>query len=292
MARIIRKALIAFGILAALLIIVGLIVTLGDSNPASATMPNPNGYDDLVKAAGMIKPSGPAVKLPTTEDLAKTVAANAEALQLARKGLARQCRVPLDTTVSTDWNHTEALSGFQALEVEFAMEGKLCQTENRFADAAQSYLAITRLGQEITRGGVVIDALVGSAVERSGLRGLEQVASSVNVEQCREVITALADADFKRESVENITHQEKLWARHKFGWRYYMHPIVIAQARHRAAGITEASDRTRKLMITLAARAFEVDHGAKPKSIKDLVPSYLKTVPKDAYTSKDMTYPP
>src|SRR6185436_18749501 len=40
MARIIRKALIAFGILAALLIIVGLIVTLGDSNPASATMPN------------------------------------------------------------------------------------------------------------------------------------------------------------------------------------------------------------------------------------------------------------
>ena len=65
MARIIRKALIGFGAIAALLIIVGLIVTLKDSDPASAPTPNPNGYDDFVKEAGMIKPSGPARKLPS-----------------------------------------------------------------------------------------------------------------------------------------------------------------------------------------------------------------------------------
>src|SRR5262245_26692695 len=143
MAQLIRKALIAFGILVALLIIVGLVVALTDSNPASLPMPAPNGYDDLVKAAGMIKPSGAAVKLPTAEDLAKTVAENAAALQLARKGLTRECRVPVDKMFSTDWDHTEALGAFQALEVAFAMEGKLYQAENRFADAAQSYLAIT-----------------------------------------------------------------------------------------------------------------------------------------------------
>jgi len=38
-----------------------------------------------------------------------------------------------------------------------------------------------------------------------------------------------------------------------------MHPIVIAQQKHRASAITVESDRTRKLMITLAARAFESD---------------------------------
>jgi hypothetical protein len=291
MARIMRKVIIGFGATAALLIIVGLIVTLKDSDPASAPTPNPNGYDDFVKAAGMIKPSGPARKLPSAEDLSKTVADNAEALQLARTGLTHQCRVPLDTMVSTDRNRTEALGGFQALEVAFVMEGKSSETENRPADAAQSYLAITRLGQEITRGGVVIDALVGSTIEGSGLSRLEQVALRLRAEQCREVSTALEDADLKRESVDNITHQEKVWARHKFGWRYYMHPIVIAQARHRASAITEQSDRTRKLMIRLAARAFELEHGAKPRSINDLVPNYLKTVPKDAFTGKDMTYP-
>ena len=89
-----------------------------------------------------------------------------------------------------------------------------------------------------------------------------------------------------------MIHQEKTWARRTYGWRYYMHPVVNAQARHRAGVITVESDRTRKLMITLAACAFELDHGAKPKNMNDLVPNYLKTVPKDAFTGHDMTYPP
>ena len=45
-------------------------------------------------------------------------------------------------------------------------------------------------------------------------------------------------------------------------------------------------------MITLAARAYELEHGAKPKSLTDLVPAYLKAAPKDPFTGKDMAYGP
>jgi hypothetical protein len=174
----------------------------------------------------------------------------------------------------------------------FRYEGRLAEVENRPADAAQSYLAMTRIGQEMTRGGAVIYALVASSIEERGLMKLGQLVGSLNTDQCKQVIAALDSADAKRETVENVVHQEKIWGRRAYGWRYYMHPIVNAQARHRAGCITVQSDSTRKLMIALAVRAFELEHGAKPKSINDLVPAYLKTIPKDAFTGKDMAYPP
>jgi hypothetical protein len=66
----------------------------------------------------------------------------------------------------------------------------------------------------------------------------------------------------------------------------------IAQARQRASRINVVSQLTRKHIITLAARAFELEHNAKPKTVADLVPTYLKAVPIDPFTGKDMTYPP
>jgi hypothetical protein len=41
-------------------------------------------------------------------------------------------------------------------------------------------------------------------------------------------------------------------------------------------------------MINAAARAFELEKGRPPQSIADLVPDYLKAVPKDPVTEKDL----
>jgi len=286
MARVIGKALLAFAVLAALLIIAALVITLREPKFAPLPMPDPNGYDDLVRAGDM------AVVPSRYDDLAKLVATNTEALKSARSGLSRECRVPLENTIKSIGRANVTFPSFDRLMGAFRLEGRLAEFGQRPADAAQSYVAITRLGQEIMRGGVVMDAVNGSFVEESGLAPLGPLSARLTAEQCRQISTALEAADAKRETVENIVHQEKIWGRRTFGWRYYMHPIVIAQQKHRASCITVESDRTRKLMITLAARAFELEHGAKPKSINDLVPNYLRTVPKDAFTGKGMAYPP
>jgi hypothetical protein len=293
MARGIGKALIAFAVIAALLIIAALVITLRDSKFAPVPIPNPNGYDNLLNAANVIGLNGSITSyMLNPSGLAETVAKDAEALQLARTGLGRECRVPMEDWSRASGRRAEARLAFRRLAFAFEYEGRLAEVESRPADAAQSYLAITRVGQEITRGGVVIDAMDGATVEGSGLAPLEKLVASLNAAQCQQVILALDSADAKRETVESIVHQEKIWGRRAFGWRYYMHPIVIAQQKHRASCITVESDRTRKLMIALAARAFELEHGVKPKPINDLVPAYLKTIPKDAFTGKDMAYPP
>ena len=49
---------------------------------------------------------------------------------------------------------------------------------------------------------------------------------------------------------------------------------------------------TRKLMLGLAARAYELEKGERPKTIADLVPDYLKTIPLDPITGTNMVYQP
>jgi competence protein ComGC len=46
------------------------------------------------------------------------------------------------------------------------------------------------------------------------------------------------------------------------------------------------------LIINLAARAYELDKGHRPASLNDLVPDYLKTIPQDPSTGKNMDYSP
>jgi hypothetical protein len=48
--------------------------------------------------------------------------------------------------------------------------------------------------------------------------------------------------------------------------------------------------QTLVLMTDLAARAYELDHGAPPKEIADLVPAYLKTIPLDPTTGTNLVF--
>lgn len=46
-----------------------------------------------------------------------------------------------------------------------------------------------------------------------------------------------------------------------------------------------------ELMLLFAARAYELDHGKPPARAADLVPEYLKAVPKDPETGVEMGLP-
>src|SRR5689334_8080603 len=65
--------------------------------PVIPPLPNPNGYDDLVKAGTMVSPNSVRVSLERTNEaqLRSLVSTNADALALARVGLSRECRMPL-----------------------------------------------------------------------------------------------------------------------------------------------------------------------------------------------------
>src|SRR5215471_9220553 len=135
MARVFGKVAVVFALVAAVLVVTALVMTLRTPGAAMTVMPNPNGYDDLLKAAGLLN----VHSWTNQEGLKNLVASNAEALQLARIGLGQECRVPLDYSITNFSSHKQ--SALERLMQAFAAEGEVFELENKPSEAAQSYLA-------------------------------------------------------------------------------------------------------------------------------------------------------
>jgi hypothetical protein len=288
MARPVAKLLIIFSAFAAVLVLSALILAMrspGHPDP----LPNPNGYDDFLKAAKSLE-NADYSKL-RGEELRTVVNRNAEALKLARTGLERECRVRLE--YRPDVPHLPNLASVKSLAQALVAEGRLAEVESRPGDAAQSYLTAIRLGQEATRGGLLIDALVGIAVEALGLTPLERLAPTLDAASCRKLATSLEDAESRRESVQAILDQEHTFARRTYGFRGQIARLLPASRKTEQAFASRAfaqRKRTQRLMIDMAARACLLDRGQSATNISELVPAYLKAIPRDPLTGTNASF--
>jgi hypothetical protein len=283
MARPIVKVLTGFALLAALVVVGAIFFTLRQPAPAPPPLPDPNGYEDLVKAGGMIEGDVSDYGMMGQEELRTALVKNAEALRLAKKGLDRESRVPPDYS-PTNSAHLNQLAAIKRLGQTFVAEGRLAEMEHHPQEAAQYYLDTFRLGIAVARGGVIIDSLVGLAIETPGLAALEKLRADLDAKQCREITSALEAAERGREPTEAILGQERTWARRTFGFKGQLARLVtfkqLKQGEQRWTGKMKAHEtRTRQLLIQLATRAYELERGAPPKNVSDLVPEYLQAVP-------------
>lgn len=290
-----RNWLIVFGILALpFLIYLGFFIFDMSAPPPLPPLPNPNGYDDFVKAGTMIRNDVWDYDKMNEQQLQQVVSADAAALSLARAGLSKQCRVPIEFSETYISNHLTELAGFKRMAEAFTAEGKLAEMENRPADAAQSYLDAARLGGEITRGGVLIDELVGIADEAIGTSSLQTIAGQLDAKSCREAAASLELFDSNRETLAETLQMEDEWSLRTYpGWRNELargtESNSLSAARSAVSRKFDAQQqKTRQLMIDLAARAYELEKGKPPASASDLVPDYLKAVPKNPVTGGDL----
>ena len=113
-------------------------------------------------------------------------------------------------------NHLDELAGFKRLARAFAREGRLAEMENRTGDAAKSYLDTIRLGNESARGGVLIDELVGIAIEAIGTSHLQKLVDQLDAKTCRETAAALETLDSQRQTWNEVMQQESDWSRRTF----------------------------------------------------------------------------
>ncbi|MGA2030095.1 MAG: hypothetical protein ABSG87_08490, partial [Verrucomicrobiota bacterium] len=184
--------------------------------PPIAPLPNPNGYDDLVKAAQMLPTEIPDYDQINQDELRAIVSANAGALSLVRSGLSNECRVPIQFSKTYMGNHFNDLAGLKRLAQAFTAEGKLAEMENRPNDAAKSYLDTIHFGNESAHGGVLIDELVGIAIEAIGTSRLTNLVDRLGAKSCRETAVALETLDAQRQTWNEVTQQEHAWSRRTF----------------------------------------------------------------------------
>ena len=225
-------------------------------------MPNPNGYHDFVKAAQSLEAMD--YTLLRGEELKTVLSNEVAAISLAKTGLGRESRVPLEfKSVSP---HLTNLAGLKRLAQAFVAEGRLAEFEKRPANAAQWYLDTMRLGQASTRGGLIIDGLVGIAIESLGLASLEKLAPQLDADVALKTAASLQEINLHRESAEEILQDERRWARLSFGLKGWF-AAWLPSSRKTAQGFTARLNAQAKRTDGLVkALKLEGERGTAPTS--------------------------
>ena len=290
-----RNRLITLSILAGpFIFLLGLLVFWdAEPLPPIPPLPDPNGYDELVKAGKTITGDVGNFDRMSEAELGALVQSNSNALQLARAGLREKCRVTLDYSAASS-SRLDQLTALKRLAQALAGRGRLEEAEKRPAEAVQSDLDMIRLANTSARGGVIIDQLVGTAIEAIGVANLQQLVDKLDTKTCREMAASLETLDSDRQTWDEVMQQERDWSRRTFpGIR---NELVRLMSRNTLNKVNQRAERkfdeqegiTRQLILELAARAYELDKGHRPASAADLVPDYLKAVPQDPVTGKEL----
>ncbi len=294
----IRRLLFILGVVAALPG-AGVAVILSIGRPAtSLALPNPNGYDDLLKAGQAV--AGKIDDAPDLDhdELRALVATNAEALRLLRMGLSHRCAVPIDAQIANFATVSRDLAGLKSIAWVLSAEGRLAEMENRPADAARSYVDAIRLGSEMSRGGLMMNRLVGIACQGVGSVPLVKLLPKLTCEQMRPVIADLEKIDDCTVPWREVLQNENRFVRSQMG--NYPNPIKLASDLWQARGIRKASEERhdltaahlRLLAVELALRSYRCDQGSGPANLTQLVPKYLRRLPTDPFSGRLLVYRP
>ena len=146
----------------------------------------------------------------------------------------------------------------------------------------------------------MIVKLVGTAVENIGITGLERMFARLNTESCRATINALDKLDADASPALVYLTRDRQWRRKATGTSalsaWIQSALMIKMLRQTdqnfTARLSAADRRRRQLLLNLASRAYELEHGKRPFRAEDLVPSLLRAVPKDPETGTNLVLIP
>lgn len=286
-------SLAALGILTAAFAL--LILTANKSAPLPP-LPNPNGYDDFVTAGNLVSDRTAMPYEMEREALSEFVSTNAEPLRLARLGLSRICSVPTAEVLTNFHGRINDLMAIKWVAQLLAGEGRLAEMEGRTNDAARCYVDDIRLGNEVSRGGLMIHRLVGIACETTGCERLAKLVPNLKPEEARPLIAELERANKTAVTWAEVRKLEKVFKRDQMFKR--INPLAWIQEwwqtwslNKRAKQKHDRSDvRVRLIATELAVRCYQSDLGRPPATLKGLVPKYLQRVPQDPFSVGPFVY--
>jgi hypothetical protein len=281
-----------------LLAIVSLVVFMRSGPPVGPPLPNPNGYDDFLKAAALVTGDVRNAWTLDHDGLRALVSTNAEPLRLIRLGLSRECLIPTDSAMTNLSVVKAELASLMNLARLLAEEGRLGEMEARNEDAAQSYVDAIRFGNEIDRAGLIIYSLVGVACESFGQTPLSRLVPKLNSREARPLIAELEKIDSAGITGHDLPQDEYRTARSQLGTGF--NPITLvtglwqnwrsfksAEVRYK-----NAVAHVRLLTLELALRCFQSQQGIMPTALAQLVPKYLQRVPLDPFSGHSLVYRP
>ncbi len=276
------------------------------ARPASPPLPDPNGYDDVLRAARSILRSD--VKFVEVEvttanpsELRRVVEPNREALSVAREGLRKPFQVPFEYRMSAMSRSISEMSQLRAVARMFYAEGRLAEADGRTDEALSAYLDDVRLGHAIRRKTPMLLYLTGLAIESLGIAGIRNLRDDLDPSQLQRAIETIESLEGKAEPIDAVVSRELAYmdanvrdqgivARTAMS----LSGMIATEKAQAATQLRSAAMRhqtqRRLLLADLAIQRHIQEHGRPPDRLAELAPEVLSAVPKDPYTGRSLIY--
>jgi len=255
-----------------------------------------NGLDMIAQVGDQLPQRAPDVSVrvgtpwATNQALDQFMQQYAGEFAAARAALNKECRALPDDLAGTNMyryaKYRNLGRGFQAASIAAARNGR--------PDEAVEYgLECYRLGRAVGIDGILIDVLVGRAVEGLGFDQLARVRHYLDRAAALQLSAQLLEFDRAREAPEIVLAREDAWQTTWLGW--FGELQVLAGENHRAqetfVQLEQRSSAMLRLLATdLAVRAYFMDRGHLPETLEALVPEYLPAVPLDPFGEGPLRY--
>ena len=278
------------------------IFTMGRPLASPPLPPNPNGYDDFLRASALLAGDVYGASTLNHDDLWALVSTNAEPLRLMRLGLTRQCGVPTDATSPSLFGRMSQLAEIHRLALLVVAEGRLREMEGRPGDAAMSYVEAIRLGNETSRGGFHLNRLMGVLCEMDGFSPLAKLVAKLTCAETRPVMAELDKVERARITWDEIQANDR-WNESRIPLQEritMLNPVVWVKTSLRSQRSRQTAEQRHKvitayerlLAVEIALRCYESEQGRVPARLEQLVPQYLQRVPSDPFSGRLMIYRP
>jgi hypothetical protein len=110
-------------------------------------------------------------------------------------------------------------------------------------------------------------------------------------EQCREILRVLCELELRRETRQEATQRWRL-IKQDSGWRAHYDLVVWDLTGYRDPFYDLKAMLCRALIIEIAIRSYELEHGKPPAALADLAPAILDQVPDDPFAAGPFKYQP
>ncbi len=262
-------------------------------------LPADNGYADLLAAAELLAPRTSLFYEMDAEELAEIVAHNKPALMRAREALQKEIGVPID------WSRDPAQGGDPDLEVgiialraisrAFSADMRHQAANGNVSVAVDSGLATFRLGKECYRGGLIINSLIGFAIQGGAVKEFRRVVGQYPEagEEIRQGLVPMLDTGELAEVVISREHQYietatrginrlELWINAQ--------QIISSATKSTFQAELRITAQQRLFVVHLALQAYHNEHSNWPEALDQLAPEFFPAVPLDPYSQSPFVY--
>lgn len=281
------------------LLLIGGYLFYSSSRFVPPTIPNPNGYDQLLAEAKQLAPRTGFYYEEGEEQRARIITTNDPVLERIQRALELPSVVPIDwdqPDLSAHLNDVQLIRTIARALSAARHEAKLA---GDIAASNQYGLDLLKLSRRAQEGGLVTDMLTAAAYYGMGLGELAKKIDSLDQETCRDLTTAINPFwPLKEEGklLDALETRVSAYIKRAHGTFQYLLASwqLQAQKQQMRSGYEEVLDRLesarQQLLLRLAIRQFQLDQERLPDSLDSLAPEYLPTIPTDPFTAGDFLY--